>query len=86
LRISSGIPARNAAATSAESGGAARRPRGTHQLLEEVLVIDDRFEDDTAALAAAAGVRVLPFDSVAPLDTAPECGKGTVTRKGGSHR
>lgn len=44
-------------------------------LVDEVVVVDDRSTDATAAVAAAAGARVVAADSVLP-EVAPGTGKG----------
>lgn len=44
-------------------------------LVDEVLVVDDHSADDTAAVAAAAGARVLPVDAILP-ELGPGEGKG----------
>jgi glucosyl-3-phosphoglycerate synthase len=70
------LPARNEAATVgpivAEILGRLGHGVG---LVDEVLVVDDHSEDDTAAVAAEAGARVVAVDQVLP-DLEPGEGKG----------
>ncbi|HEY3603595.1 MAG TPA: glycosyltransferase, partial [Sporichthyaceae bacterium] len=55
MRVAVVIPARNEAARIAATVAAARRLPG----VDAVLVVDDGSTDDTAAIGAAAGARVV---------------------------
>src|SRR3954471_22772937 len=70
------LPARDERETVGEIVAAIRRDLvdGT-PLVDEVLVIDSRSVDDTAAVAAAAGARVVAQDAVLP-ELPPMSGKG----------
>lgn len=71
--ISVCIPARDEEATVAGVVGAiVRELVERHGLVDEVVVVDDRSTDRTAAVAAGAGARVVEAD-----DVLPQCGKAT---------
>ena len=76
------LPARNESPTVGAIVAAIRRDMMTSvDLVTELVVIDSGSTDDTAAVAAAAGARVLPAYSVRPdLGTRP--GKGEALWKG----
>ncbi len=70
------LPARNEAATI----GAVVEAAGRSPLVAEVVVVDDGSTDATAAVAAAAGARVVAEASILP-GTGPGAGKGNVLWK-----
>lgn len=75
-RVSVCLPARDEAGT--VGGIVADVRRGLVDeigLVDELLVLDDHSTDDTAAVAAAAGARVVQVDDVLP-DQGPGAGKG----------
>lgn len=70
------LPARDERATVGEIVSTIRRDLVEDApLVDEVLVIDSRSTDDTAAVAAAAGARVVAQDTVLP-ELPPMSGKG----------
>ena len=80
LRVAAVVPARDEAATV----GVVARGLGDlvgAGLLEEVVVVDGRSTDDTAAIAAAAGARVLD-QAQPPRGATPGTGKGDALWQG----
>jgi glucosyl-3-phosphoglycerate synthase len=75
-RISVCLPARN----EAETVGAIVREVAGNPLVDEILVIDDGSTDATAAVASAAGARVVDEASIL-AETGPGTGKGNVLWK-----
>ena len=75
-RISVCLPARNEAETIAPIVSAALRL----DIVEEVVVVDDGSTDHTAAVATAAGARVVAESAILP-DAGPGSGKGNVLWK-----
>ncbi|GHH69794.1 glucosyl-3-phosphoglycerate synthase [Streptosporangium violaceochromogenes] len=70
------LPARDEGETVGEIVAAIRRDlMGARPLVDEIVVIDSRSTDDTAARAARAGARVVAQDEVLP-DLKPLDGKG----------
>lgn len=80
--ISVCIPARNEEATIATIVSAIDEHLASngHELVDEILVIDDRSEDDTAAVARAAGATVIQVADILPTQ-GPGRGKGNVLWK-----
>lgn len=80
--ISVCIPARNEEATIATIVSAIHEHLAAngHELVDEILVLDDRSDDDTAAVARAAGARVVPVAEILPTHGAGR-GKGNVLWK-----
>ncbi|MEM7140555.1 MAG: glucosyl-3-phosphoglycerate synthase [Actinomycetota bacterium] len=80
--ISVCIPARNEEATVGTIVGAIHEHLASngHSLVDEILVIDDRSEDATAAVARAAGATVVQVADVLP-GAGPGRGKGNVLWK-----
>nr|BFE78027.1 hypothetical protein GCM10020093_006280 [Planobispora longispora] len=75
-RVSVVLPARDEGQTVGEIVSAIRRElMDAAPLVDELVVIDSRSTDDTAARAAAAGARVVAQDEVLP-DLKPLDGKG----------
>jgi glucosyl-3-phosphoglycerate synthase len=74
-RVSVVLPARNEAATVGEIVRAVRRDLVAAGLVDEVLVIDSRSVDDTAAVARAAGATVVRQGDVLP-EAGDRPGKG----------
>jgi glucosyl-3-phosphoglycerate synthase len=75
------IPARDEAATIGRIVELARRRlMETVPLLDEILVVDDHSTDDTAAVAAAAGAKVVHSADVLPA-AGPGTGKGDAVWK-----
>ncbi len=79
------LPARNEAATVGAIVDSIichfrARPGGHHTLVDEVIVMDDRSTDATAAIARNAGARVVSVNSVLP-DAGIGSGKGNVLWK-----
>jgi len=75
-RISVCLPARDEAATVGDTVRTILRElMDRHPIVDELVVIDDGSTDDTAALAAAAGARVVSAASVLP-EYGTEHGKG----------
>ncbi|MET8155571.1 glucosyl-3-phosphoglycerate synthase [Sphaerisporangium sp. NPDC005289] len=80
-RISVVLPARNEAATVGEIVSAIRRDLVEDvPLVDELVVIDSRSTDDTAARAVQAGAKVFAQDEILPA-VAPMDGKGDVLWK-----
>ena len=78
LRVSVCLPARNEGATVGEIVAPIRRRLvDSLRLVDELVVIDDGSEDDTASVALAAGAEVFPVETLLP-DEAPGHGKGNV--------
>ncbi len=75
-RISVCLPARNEAETIAPIVSAALRL----DIVDEVVVIDDGSEDHTAAIATAAGARVVAESAILP-EAGPGSGKGNALWK-----
>jgi glucosyl-3-phosphoglycerate synthase len=81
-RVSVVIPARDEEATVGEIIRTIRRDLvETHQLVDEILVVDSRSTDATARVAAEAGARVVAQDSVMP-ELGGLAGKGEALWKG----
>lgn len=80
--ISVCIPARNEEATVGTIVGAIHEHLASngHSLVDEILVIDDRSEDGTAAVARSAGALVVDVAEVLP-EMGPGAGKGNVLWK-----
>ena len=80
--ISVCIPARNEEATVGTIVGAIHEhlTSNGHSFVDEILVIDDRSEDDTAAVARAEGAKVVQVAEVLP-ECGPGSGKGNVLWK-----
>jgi glucosyl-3-phosphoglycerate synthase len=80
--ISVCIPARNEAATVGTIVGAIREHLASDDrpFVDEILVIDDRSDDGTAAIAAAAGATVVQVSDILP-GYGPGRGKGNVLWK-----
>lgn len=81
-RISVCIPARNEEATVGTIVGAIHEHLASNgrSIVDEILVIDDRSEDDTAAIARAAGATVVQVSDILP-ESGPGRGKGNVLWK-----
>lgn len=75
------IPARDEQATIADVVHALRPLRDDAELIDELLVVDSNSTDDTAALAAEAGARVVHQGDVLPA-AGPGHGKGEALWKG----
>jgi glucosyl-3-phosphoglycerate synthase len=81
-RVSVVIPARDEEATVGDIIRTIRRDLvETHQLVDEILVVDSRSTDATAKVAAEAGARVVSQDSVMP-ELGGLAGKGEALWKG----
>ncbi len=75
-RVSVCLPARNEETTIGQIVATVRRTLvQRHQLVDEVVVIDDGSSDATAEVAAFDGARVVPVAGILP-DLAPGSGKG----------
>lgn len=81
VTVSVCLPARNEAATVGDIVSSIRSELvGRWGLVDEVIVLDDGSTDDTARVAAAAGVNVVSVESVLP-EMGPGSGKGEVLWK-----
>ncbi len=75
-RVSVCLPARNESATVGAIVEAVR----TVDIADEIIVVDDGSSDDTAAIASAAGARVVAVADILP-EAGPGAGKGNVLWK-----
>jgi len=80
--ISVCVPAKNEAATIGGIVASIRMPlMENHRLVDEIVVVDDRSSDATAAIAAAAGAKVV--STMEPMgDLVPGTGKGEALWRG----